>query len=50
MDATTLQLMSDIVTINLFFHAVLFGGAGFIIGYRIRRYVEALPLPRGAEE
>lgn len=50
MNAEMIRLMLDIVTINLLFHAVLFGGAGLIVGYQIRRYVAALPLPRGAEE
>ena len=46
MNTATLQLMSDIIAVNLLFHAVLFGGVGILAGYQFRRFVADLPAPR----
>lgn len=50
MNIETVQLISDILTTNLLFHAALIGTIGLFTYFRFTRFVESLPEPPRYEE
>jgi hypothetical protein len=46
MNVEAMQQVADILTINILFHAALYGSIGLYLAMRAHRFVQSLPAPR----